>query len=155
MAELKMDKGPKSSEGMRFTQPKANTKAPFDGRPEEEQQEQALPPKGEAPEGQILKAGKVPLHPAVVRLPASVFGRIGTEALGYPGFTFTDKELEDLAELWAQTGVEMSPMLQAAIGTSAMFGGKVLGYYIWKKMGSPPIPGAEAIGKETPGEEED
>ena len=96
----------------------------------------------------VARTGKVPLHPAVIRLPFSIFGRVGTELTGYPGFTFTEQELNDLAELWMQTGVEMPPMMQAMVGTTAMAGGKVLGYYAWRRAGKPPVPGAQAIGTE-------
>ena len=100
------------------------------------------------PQERVARAGKVPLHPAVIRLPFSIFGRIGTELTHYPGFTFTEQELNDLADLWIQCGIEASPMLQAAIGTTAMVGGKTLGYAAWVRAGKPPVPGAEAIGKE-------
>lgn len=87
----------------------------------------------------VARTGNVPLHPAVVRLPASVLGRIGTEFTGYPGFTFTEGELNDLAELWMQTGVEMPPMVQAMVGTTAMVGGKMIGYSVWRKAGKPKL----------------
>ena len=86
---------------------------------------------------EVLRAGKIPLHPAVIRLPASILGRVGFEVTGYPGFIFTEQELNDLATLWMLTGVEMPPMLQAAIGTTAMLGGKALGYFAWVKAGKP------------------
>lgn len=137
------------AEGIRFTKPPAQTAAPF-AREEEEELRQPLPERGEiGAEEKVMRAGKIPLHPAVIRLPFSIFGRIGTELTGYPGFTFTEQELNDLADLWIQCGIEMNPMLQASIGTTAMVGGKSLGYFSWVKMGKPPIPGAEAIGKET------
>lgn len=99
--------------------------------------------------GPAAKAGKVPLHPAVIRLPCSILGRVGSELTGYPGFVFTQQELDDLAALWEQTGVQMNPMTQAAIGTTAMIGGKVLGYFAWVKAGKPGIPGAKDIGEGT------
>ena len=138
------------SGGMRFTRPEAQVAPPFEGRKEEEELRQPLPERGElGTEERVLRAGKVPLHPAVVRLPASILGRVGTELTGYPGFTFTEQELNDLGELWAQTGIMMTPMLQAAIGSTAMVGGKFIGYFAWVKAGKPLVPGAKAIGEET------
>ena len=58
-------------------------------------------------------------------------------------------ELNDLAELWVQCGVEMNPLLQASIGTTAMVGGKSFGYFAWVKAGKPKVAGAAAIGQET------
>lgn len=142
--------------GIKFTKQEGQVAAPFTGREEEEELKQPLPSREElGAEERILRAGKVPLHPAVIRLPFSILGRIGTELTGYPGFTFTEMELNDLAELWVQCGVEMNPLLQASIGTTAMVGGKSLGYFAWVKAGKPKIAGAEAIGKETVGEEEE
>ena len=156
--EVKATKEPGEATGIRFTKPKSQIEPPFKGREEEEEFKEPLPDKGtlEAQE-QVMRAGKVPLHPAVIRLPFSIFGRIGNELTGYPGFVFTEQELNDLAELWVQCGVEMNPLLQASIGTTAMVGGKSLGYLAWVKAGKPKVMGAEAVGKETaekPEEEE-
>ncbi len=130
----------KDGGGMKFTKPAGQIKPPYEGRDEEEELQQALPARGEiAPEEKVMRAGKVPLHPAVIRLPFSIFGRIGTELTGYEGFSFTEMELNDLAELWVQCGVEMSPLLQASIGTTAMVGGKSLGYFAWIKAGKPKL----------------
>uniref|UniRef100_A0A6H2A4C4 Uncharacterized protein n=1 Tax=viral metagenome TaxID=1070528 RepID=A0A6H2A4C4_9ZZZZ len=133
--------------GIKFTKAEAEIKPPA------EVEEEAPPLREIPPEERVARAGRVPLHPAVIRLPASILGRIGTELTGYPGFTFTEQEINDLAELWIQCGVMTTPLLQAAIGTTAMVGGKALGYLGWVKAGKPSIAGAEAIGKETSQEE--
>lgn len=148
---MEVKKEPTSGGGIRFVKPEAQVKPPFEGREAEEDLAQPLPSReGELrAEERVMRAGKVPLHPAVIRLPFSIFGRIGTELTGYPGFTFTEMELNDLAELWVQCGVEMNPLLQASIGTTAMVGGKSLGYFAWVKSGKPKILGAGAIGQET------
>jgi len=137
------------SEGIRFTKPDPQVAAPWAGREKEEELRQSLPPRDEVrAEERVMRQGRVPLHPAAIRLPASILGRIVTELTGYPGFTPTEQELNDLAELWVQCGIEMNPLLQASIGTTAMFGGKSLGYFAWVKSGKPPIPGAASIGRE-------
>ncbi len=143
--------------GMKFVKAAGETKPPFEGREEDEELKQQMPPQQGVvgAEERVMRAGKVPLHPAVIRLPFSIFGRVGTELTGYPGFTFTEMELNDLAELWMQCGVEMNPLLQASIGTTAMVGGKSLGYFAWVKAGKPKIAGAEAIGKEMLEKEEE
>ncbi len=136
--------------GIKFTKPASQVQPPFAGREKEEDLQQELPPRTEpGAEERVIRAGKMPLHPAVIRLPFSIFGRVGTELTGYPGFTFTEMELNDLAELWVVCGIEMNPLLQASIGTTAMVGGKSLGYFAWAKAGKPKVPGADAIGKET------
>lgn len=91
------------------------------------------------PEMGAMRQGKVPLHPAMIRLPFSVIGRVLTELTQYPGFTFTDQELNDLAELWIQCGIVLDPRIQAAVGTTSMVGAKALGYFAWVKAGRPEI----------------
>lgn len=145
----KEDKVPGTG-GVIFKRKGGEVAAPYAGQQDEEKPG-ALPGREGVPgaEEELLKAGKVPLHPAMIRAPASVLGRIGTELTGYPGFTFTEQELNDLAEVWVMTGVEMSPMLQATITTTSLFGFKSLGYFAWAKAGKPQVPGAKAIGEET------
>ena len=143
-------------QGITFTKPKSQTAPPFAGREEDEELKQPLPPReGVGVEEGVARTGKVPMHPAVIRLPFSILGRVGTELTGYPGFTFTEQELNDLAELWVQCGIEMSPLLQASIGTSAMVGGKSLGYFAWVKAGKPPVIGAAGVGQELAEEKEE
>lgn len=143
--------------GLSFKRDTPGTKPPlFEGREGEEELREAVPLREEiGAEEKVMRAGKLPMHPAVIRLPFSILGRVGTELTGYPGFTFTEQELNDLAELWVQCGVEMNPLLQASIGTTAMVGGKSLGYFAWVKAGKPSVPGAAAIGKEAVGGEEE
>jgi len=140
--------------GMQFTKPEAEVAPPFQGRDEDEQLREPLPVRELGAEEKVMRAGKVPLHPAAVRLPASIAGRVGFELTGYSGFVFTEAELNDLAELWCQCGVEMSPLLQASIATSAMMGAKSLGYFSWVKQGKPPLPGAKSVGEDTLEKEE-
>lgn len=120
--------------GQDIVQPEAEVEAPGITREQIEAKEVEEPER-------LAKIGKVPLHPAVVRIPFSVMGRIGTELTSYPGFTFTEQELADLGELWQQTGIMMAPLTQAAIGTTAMVGAKVMGYTLWVKAGKPKIGG--------------
>lgn len=84
-----------------------------------------------------LKKGKVPLHPAMIRLPLSVIGRVAETATGYRGFEFTDRELNDLAELWMQCGIEISPVAQAIVASVSILGFKAGGYFAWRRAGKP------------------
>ena len=137
---MTIEKPPGKTEGIRFVKPPAQVPAPFAGRTEEEEFRKPLPPREElGVEEKIVRAGKLPLHPAVIRLPFSILGRVGTELTGYSGFTFTERELADLSELWVQCGILMNPMLQASIGTTAMVGAKFIGYGMWIKAGKPSI----------------
>ena len=146
--------GEEKAEGLHFTTEEAQIAPPLSAEISEEEEELGEVPRrpgaGEAAE-RVARQGKIPLHPAVIRLPASILGRVGTELTGYPGFTFTEQELNDLADLWMQCGIEMNPLMQASIGTTAMLGGKSLGYFAWVKSGKPAVIGAKDVG-ETLGE---
>lgn len=139
-----------TQEGLHFEDVDSQSQPPLGAIDDEEAAELGdLPRERGREEGarRVASQGKVPLHPAVITLPASILGRIGTELTGYPGFTFTQRELDDLADLWMQCGIEMPPLLQASIGTTAMMGGKTLGYFAWVKAGKPPVIGADDVGK--------
>ncbi|MBU1449318.1 hypothetical protein KKF45_05735, partial [Patescibacteria group bacterium] len=108
---MEVKKEQSTSTGIKFTKPTAQVEAPFAGRSEEEEFKRPLPPREElGAEERVVRAGKLPLHPAVIRLPFSIMGRIGNELTGYPGFVFTEQELNDLADLWVQCGVMMNPL---------------------------------------------
>jgi hypothetical protein len=46
----------------------------------------------------------------------------------FESFQFTPEELQTLHTLWQNTGLMVTPMLQAAIGTTAMVGQKAVLY---------------------------
>lgn len=118
---------------MGFTEVKGEISPPISPEEISEGEEEA----SQADEIRKVQKGAVPLHPAVIRLPVGVLGRVLRELTTYPGFEFTDQELNDLAELWMECGVEMNPVAQATTGTMAMMAGKVGGYVAWKRQGSP------------------
>lgn len=88
-------------------------------------------------EARLARQGKVPLHPAAIRFPAAVAGRVSAEVTGFPGFIFTDQELQELGELWTQCGLEASPIVQAMVATTAMIAIKAAALIAWQKAGRP------------------
>ena len=139
-------KAKRQEEEVEFLPPAGESKPPFAGIEGEEREAETIP--GKLPpeievEERVVRAGRVPLHPAVIRLPMSVIGRAGAELTGYEGFHFTESELNDLAELWEQCGIMMSPLIQASIGTTAMIGAKTISYAVWVKAGKPKSETAE------------
>jgi len=88
-------------------------------------------------EARIARQGKVPLHPAAIRFPAAVAGRVSAEVTGFPGLIFTDQELQELGELWTQCGMEASPLVQAMVATTAMIAIKMAALLAWQKAGRP------------------
>ena len=128
-----MEKDPeKTPGGFSFEPPTGDIKPPLteEGLREDEEEIKST-------EARQFVQGKIPLHPAVIKAPASVVGRLATEITGYPGFTFTEEELNDLAELWVACGIETSPTIQALIGSVAVLGVKIGGYTVWRRAGKP------------------
>ena len=127
-----------SSEGIAFNRIEGDIPPPATRRKHEEPiSEDTEAQKVDQERTREFVEGRIPLHPAVIRLPASVFGRLASEISGYEGFTFTQEELDDLASLWMACGIEANPRLQAMVGSIAMLGVKAGGYTVWRRQGSP------------------
>lgn len=115
---------------------------------------------GEEPPEEVPEAkkvtGKIPLSPAVIKPPLRLEGTILAEATGWAGWLYTEEELEELTNLIAECGIELSPQIQVVIALGTMHGVRVAGYLHWKKKGRPgdtrKRTGEEAK-KEVPGEE--
>ena len=137
------EREPETGPSVSFRKMEGEIKPPLADMSEEE-----LGPPTIAPQERVARAGKVPLHPAAIRLPFAITGRALSELTHYPGFVYTEQELNDLAELWIQCGIEASPLAQAILATVTMFGMKILVYGMWIRAGKPEVAGAEAIGKE-------
>ena len=88
-------------------------------------------------EANAARQGKVPLHPAAIRFPVSVSGNILSELTGFDGWRFTDRELEDLVEIWSQLNIQVSPVSQAVVATTTVFTLKASGYIAWMRAGKP------------------
>lgn len=116
-----------------------------------DEQGKAAPPISEETEREISQAeaedvidkadkarqGKVPLHPAAIRLPVAVSGRLAAELTGYNGWEFTESELKDLTEIWSQLEIKVSPASQAIVATTTMFAMKAASYLVWLRAGKP------------------
>ena len=81
--------------------------------------------------------GKIPLSPAIIKPPLRLEGLVLSEMTGWPGWIYSEEDLEDFAQLIAQLGIEMSPGLQVIIGLGTLHGAKVIAYQAWKKGGRP------------------
>ena len=125
-------------EGLNFDTNTSGSIAPPLFRPEGEGLETGdLGPGEIGPEAYNLRQGKVPLNPALVRGPVSAGGRVAAELSGYPGFTFTEDELNALGEVWAECGMSVNPVVQAIGATMGIVVVKMMGYGAWKRSGKP------------------
>lgn len=101
--------------------------------------------------------GKIPLSPAVVKPPLRFEGLALAEATGYPGWIWTEEDLEDFAMLIQECGLSADPRIQVLIGLFTLHGAKLMGYVAWRKSGKKgdlrKSETGEAPKKERPGEE--
>ena len=78
---------------------------------------------------------KLPLSPSVVKPPLRFEGLVLAEVTGYPGWMYTEEELQDFCDLIAQCGIELDPRLQVLLGLTTLHAAKFVGYTMWKKTG--------------------
>jgi len=136
---------------------KAEIPPPLKPETEEGAEEGAPPPPGEAPKKRITE--KIPIVGAVVKPPLRAEGYILAELTGYPGFVYTEEDLENIAQLIDQCGFEATPLVQLAIVLAGLHGAKFIGFQMWKKAGRPgdlrvkPSEVGVAAKKAVPGEE--
>lgn len=116
--------------GVRFKPAAAEYKAPEEALLKEEEGRPS-------PELEVAKAGKVPLHPAMVKIPLRAEGLILSEWTKWEGWLYTEAELNDIADLAIQVGIELNPAMQfftALLGAHAF---KMIGFVRWRRAGSP------------------
>lgn len=94
---------------------------------------------GEAPLEEKIEAkkvvGRLPIHPAIIKPPFRLEGEVLAEITGYPGWIYTEEELEGIASLIAECGWEADPRLQILLGIVTMHGAKFAAYTIWRRRG--------------------
>lgn len=108
------------------------TKPPLEGVSEEEYKEQTGIGKVE----EEIKRGKIPLPGSAFKGPIRTIGATLTELTGYPGWGYTEEELNDIATVWEACGIEASPMVAAIVVTVGITGGKAGGYFVWRRAQS-------------------
>ncbi len=128
----KSDEHPQT-EGIKIEATEGQIKPPLEGVTEDIPEGQPEAPTGESPQLKQAVSGKMPLHPAVVKLPLRVEGEALAQLTGFDGWRWSEEELNDLADLWVQCGIYMSPVAQAMIATVAALGAKGMAYVTWKR----------------------
>ncbi len=105
---------------------------PTEIKPPLEEGEEAAP-KEEIEPGRVT--GKIPLSPAVIKPPLRFEGMVLAEMTGYPGWMYTEEDLEDIAELVRECGWEMDPRIQILLSLGTIHAAKFTGYMAWKRTG--------------------
>jgi len=122
---------PETGAPVTFRKMEGETKPPLADMSEEELGAPTMP------QERVVRAGAVPLHPAMVRLPMRAEGLILAEWTKWEGWLYTEAELNDIAELSQEVGIMLNPVAQfftALIGLHAI---KILGFVRWNRAGRP------------------
>lgn len=131
--ELKVEKGEGESAGISFEQAKGEIKPPLEGY----EGEGGIEGDQRAAEEVVGKriTGKVPISPAMVKPPLRFEGLILSEATGYPGWIYTEEDLDDIATLIQECGWELNPAIQVFVALLTLHGAKFVGFQNWKRSG--------------------
>ena len=96
-----------------------------------------LPPEGLEPGLEKVTSGKIPINPAVVKPLLRFEGIALNEFTGYPGWLYQEEDLENIAELVQQTGLEATPVMQLGLVLVGLHAEKTMGFFAWRKAGRP------------------
>jgi len=127
---IDMEKGDmEGAGGISFEKAKGEIKPPLEGYEAVEEEETKVI-------GKPLK-GKVPISPAMVKPPLRFEGLVLAEVTGYPGWIYTEEDLEDIATLIQECGFELDPRIQVFVALGTLHAAKFTGYLNWKRSGRP------------------
>jgi len=80
---------------------------------------------------------KIPIPAAVVKPPLRFEGLLLSQLTGYPGWIYTEEDLEEIAQLVRECGFEASPFILLMTAMAGIHGAKLAGFMAWKKAGRP------------------
>ena len=115
--------------GIEFTRSESQIEPPVKVVPPGEE----LPPEIPAEELPRPSPAKVLLHPSVVRIPMRLEGKVLASATKWEGWEYDEETLNDLADLAAQSGIELSPAWQFGIVLITAHLVKFAGYMAWRR----------------------
>jgi len=127
-SDIEINQPPDTGGGIKITEQPTEIAPPL-GAPEEGEEG----PAEEIEPGRVT--GKMPLSPAVIKPPLRFEGMVLSEITGYPGWLYTEEDLEDIAELIRECGWEMDPRIQILLSLVTIHGAKFTGYMAWKRTG--------------------
>lgn len=83
----------------------------------------------------VVKSGKIPINPAVVKPLLRFEGIALAEFTGYSGWLYSEEDLANIAELVQQMGMEATPAMQLGLVLAGLHAEKTMGYFTWKRAG--------------------
>lgn len=118
--------------GIQIKQTEGEIKPPLEDQFKEEAEKGV---EGEEEEVTRKITEKIPISSAIIKPPLRLEGNVLAEVTGYPGFMYTEEELEEITALIQELGVMLSPSIQVVIALATMHGAKFTAFQIWKRTG--------------------
>ena len=112
--------------------------SPLRGGPEDEDSGPPPPITSAAPRDE-KQVNDVPLDPAILKFSLNAITNAAVEITKYPGWTFSDEEMEALCDALALFGIMVPAVANAILVCVAIVVGKATGYVMWVKAGKPPV----------------
>ena len=81
--------------------------------------------------------GKVPLKPGVVKPLLRFQGAVVADVTGYPGWMYTEEDLQEIGELIELCGWTMDPRIQVVASLAGLNAAKFTAFQLWKRRGRP------------------
>ena len=98
----------------------------------------------------IMARGAIPLQPGAVKAVFRFKGTFMAELLKWDGWEYSDKDLEDIAELAANLGIMAPPWMQLVGLILALDGAKLVAWRTLKATGK--LPSRKVVGETPPPE---
>jgi len=89
------------------------------------------------PAVKVAREGKIPISPGVIKPLFRFEGLALAETTNFAGFIYTEEDLDDIAQLVEQTGLEATPVLQLFLALSGMHASRGLAFFAWRRAGKP------------------
>ncbi len=87
------------------------------------------------PPGAVAAPGKAPLMPSFIRGAAGLPGELLATLTKWEGWKLSPEELNDVVELVNALNIEMDAKIQLLLLIATLYGGRVVGYGIWRRQG--------------------
>lgn len=127
---------PRAGGGINFTEVRSPLRPPGSENDQGEEQ-----PRGAGwgfpEESQELPSGTVPLSGNAIKLPLKAIGNMAAELTQFPGWRFSDEELEAFAEAMEELGLRLPKLANAIVVCGGIVAVKGMGYIVWARAGKP------------------
>ena len=85
------------------------------------------------PEVKVIREGKIPIHPVVIKPLFRFEGNMFAELTGYQGWLYSEEDIQAIADLIQQTGLQATPVWQLILLILGLHAEKGMGWVMWRR----------------------